>query len=64
MTLEIRIPEEWPPGLALAMANLVRRSFDKGFPVIVPVRPDASPEQLWAAFERVKMVIEDIGLAV
>jgi hypothetical protein len=64
MTCEIRIPEEWPPELALAVATLVRQSFDKGFPIIVPVRKDASPGQIWAVFERIRMVVEDAGLAV
>jgi hypothetical protein len=64
MTLEINIPEEWPPDLALAVATLAQQSFDKGFPIIAPVRKDASPGQIWAVFERIRMVIEDAGLAV
>jgi hypothetical protein len=63
MTFEIRVPEDWPPGLAMAVATLVRQSFDKGFPVIVPVRSDASPEEILEAFARVNAAIQDAGLA-
>jgi hypothetical protein len=63
MTLEINLPEEWPPGLALAVAQMMRESFKEGFPIIIPVRRDATPEQISGAFERVRAVIQEAGLA-
>jgi hypothetical protein len=63
VTFEIRVPEDWPPGLAMAMVTLVRQSFDKGFPIIVPVRADASPEEIMEAFTQVQTVLADAGLA-
>jgi|HubBroStandDraft_1064217.scaffolds.fasta_scaffold146697_1 hypothetical protein len=63
MILEVSIPDEWPPGVGLAVARMVRQSLKEGFPVIVPVRMDATPEQLQEAFERVRTVIADAGLA-
>jgi hypothetical protein len=63
MTLEISLPDEWPPGLALAVAQMMRESFKEGFPIIIPVRKDATPEQISAAFERARDAIQNLGLA-
>jgi hypothetical protein len=63
MIFEISIPDDWPPGLGLAIAKMVRQSLKEGFPIIVPVRKDATPEQLQRAFEKVRTVIEDADLA-
>jgi hypothetical protein len=63
MTFEIRLPEEWPPGLALAVAQMMRQSINEGFPIIVPVRKDATPDQVSGVFDRVRTVIEEAGLA-
>jgi len=63
MIFEISIPDEWSPGVGLAIARMVRQSLKDGFPIVVPVRKDATPEQLQEAFERVRMVIADAGLA-
>jgi len=63
MTLEISLPEEWPPGLALAVAQMMRESFKEGFPVIVPVRKDATPEQIESAFELARTAMRKAGLA-
>ncbi len=64
MTVEITLPEAWPPALALAVAKMMQQSLKEGFPIIIPVRRDATPDQIWGAFEKVRMVIEDSGLAV
>jgi hypothetical protein len=63
MIFEISIPDEWPPGLGIAIAKMVQQSLKVGVPIIVPVCKDVTPDQLQAAFERVRMVIEDAGLA-
>jgi hypothetical protein len=63
MIVEVSIPDEWPPGVGLAVARMMRQSLREGFPIIVPVRKDATPEQLQEAFERVRMVVADAGLA-
>jgi hypothetical protein len=34
-----------------------------GFPVVVPVRKDATPEQINHVFEDVRMLVERAGLA-
>jgi hypothetical protein len=63
MTFEISLPEEWPPGLALAVVQLMRQSLKAGFPVIIPVRKDATPEQISGAFDRVRAIMVESGLA-
>jgi hypothetical protein len=61
--LEVNLPDEWPPGLGLAVAAMIRRSLRDGFPVIVPIRQDATPEELEAALGAVTRVIQEAGLA-
>ena len=63
MTFEIEIPDEWPPGLGLAVAAMMRQSVKKGFPVVVPVRRDVTPDQLEEVFGGVKAMIQRAGLA-
>ena len=61
--VEVEIPDEWPPGLGLAVARMIRESLKEGFPVVMPVRRDATPDQLEAVFDSVKTVIHEAGLA-
>ena len=61
--LEVNLPDEWPPGLGLAVAAMIRRSLRDGFPVVVPIRQDATPEELEAALGAVTRVIQEAGLA-
>ena len=61
--VEVEIPDEWPPGLGLAVAKMIRESLKEGFPVVMPVRRDATADQLEAVFDRVKAVIHEAGLA-
>jgi hypothetical protein len=63
MTFEISLPEEWPPGLALAVAQMIRQSLREGFPIIIPVRKDITPEQISGAFDRVRAIMAEAGLA-
>jgi hypothetical protein len=61
--VEVEIPDEWPPSLGLAVAKMIRESLKEGFPVVMPVRRDATPDQLEAVFDSVKTVIHEAGLA-
>jgi hypothetical protein len=61
--LEVNLPDEWPPGLGLAVAAMIRRSLKDGFPVVIPIRRDATPEELEAALGAVTRVIQEAGLA-
>jgi hypothetical protein len=63
VTFEIELPDEWPPGLRLAVANMIRTSLKAGFPLVVPVRGDVTPDELAAAFNTIETVIQKAGLA-
>lgn len=63
MLLEVDLPDEWPPALGLAVAAMIRRSLRDGFPVVIPIRRDATPEELEAALGAVTRAIQQAGLA-
>jgi hypothetical protein len=63
MRFEIEIPDEWPPGLALAVARMIRESLKEGLPVVIPVRGDVTADQLDTAFSTATTVIREAGLA-
>ena len=63
MTIEIEIPDGWPPGLGLAVAKMMQQSLKANFPIIIPIRKDATPDQLEAAVVAIKTVIHEAGLA-
>ncbi len=63
MTFEFAVPGDWPPGLALAFAEMMEKALDDGFPIVVPVRKDATPEQISQVFEDVRALVERVGLA-
>ena len=63
VTFEIELPDEWPPGLGFAVAKMIRESLTAGFPVVIPVRSDITPDELAAAFSTIETVIQKAGLA-
>jgi hypothetical protein len=63
VTFEIEIPDEWPPGLGFAVVRLIQQSLKEGFPLVVPVQRNITPDQLEAAFDSIKTVIQKAGLA-
>jgi hypothetical protein len=63
VTFEIEIPDDWPPSLGFAVAAMIRQSLKDGFPIIIPVRRDTTPDQLAAAFDIVRTDILRAGLA-
>lgn len=63
MTLEVRIPDEWPPALTLATRALLEQAIQTGFPVIASVRPDATGDQVESLYSRINALIIEAGLA-
>ena len=63
VTFEFAVPGDWPPGLAIAFANLMEKTLEDGFPIVVPVRQDATAEQISHVFEDVRTLVERAGLA-
>jgi hypothetical protein len=60
---EIEIPDDWPPSLGFAVATMIRQSLRDGFPIVIPVRRDTTPDQLEAAFDMIRTDILRAGLA-
>jgi hypothetical protein len=64
MNIEIFVPEEWTPGQALAVRQLLQHGVRTGQPIIAFVRKDVSPEQLKEIYDRVNTLISEAGLQV
>jgi hypothetical protein len=64
MNIEIAVPEEWTPGQALAMRQLLQQAMQTGQPVIAFVRKDASPHQLKDIYDQINALIQEAGLQV
>jgi len=64
MNIEILVPEEWTPGQALAMRQLLQHGVWTGEPIIAFVRKDVSPEQLKEIYDRINTLIREAGLQV
>ena len=62
MNIEIALPEEWTPGQALAMRQLLQHGVHTGEPIIAFVRKDVSAEQLKEVYDRVNALIQEAGL--
>jgi hypothetical protein len=56
------VPDDWPPSLALAFAQLMEKALADGFPVVVAVRKDATPEQITGVLEDMRAVVRNAGL--
>jgi hypothetical protein len=63
MVIEITVPDDWPPALALATRSLFQQAVSNGYPLVAWARPDADPEAVMQAFARIRAMIEESGLA-
>ena len=57
------IPDDWSPSLRLAFAELMDKALAEGFPVVIPVRRDATPDQIEAVIADMRALVKDAGLA-
>jgi len=62
MDIEIAVPEEWTPGQALAVRQLLQHAVQTGQPVIALVRKDISPDKLKEIYDRINTLIREAGL--
>ena len=62
-TFEFTIPSDWDNELALAFYELVQKALDDGFPVVVAVRKDATPEQISSIADDIRALVANAGLA-
>jgi hypothetical protein len=63
MVIEITVPDDWPPTLALATRSLFQQAVTGGYPLVTWARADADPEQVKRVFARIRAMIEESGLA-
>ena len=63
MNIEITVPDEWSPALTLTVQRLLQEAVRSGWPLIVCLRPDVTPEQMADINQRVRGLIQDSGLA-
>ncbi len=63
MVIEIRVPDDWTPGLTLAIRQLVQGTCDEGFPIVTLVKKDVTAAELTAISDRIKALVADAGLA-
>ena len=63
MVIEITVPDDWPPALALAIRSLFQQSVNGGYPLVTWARPGADPDAVSQAYARIRAMIEESGLA-
>ena len=63
MKIEVVVPDEWTPGLTLAMQQLLQHAVRSGYPIISVLRPDATSEQIQDIYQRIGTVVRESGLA-
>ena len=61
-TFEFAVPGDWPSRLAIAFAKLMDKALQDGLPIVVPIRQDATAEQISRVFEDARTLVERAGL--
>jgi len=62
MTIEIAVPDDWTPGQALALRQLLQHAVATAQPVITFVRKDITADQLKEIYARINALIQEAGL--
>lgn len=63
MKIEVIVPDEWTPGLTLAMQQLLQRAVSSGWPLVTCLRPDATAEEIEEIDHQIRVLVQDSGLA-
>ena len=63
MNIEVTVPDEWSPALTLTVQQLLQQAVRNGWPLIICLRPDVTPEQMADINLRVRGLVADSGLA-
>lgn len=63
MNIEVIVPDDWTPGLTLAMQQLMQRAVRSGWPLITCLRPDATADQIEEIDRQIRALVQDSGLA-
>jgi len=62
MNIEVAVPNDWTPGQAMAVRQLLQHALSEAQPVIALIRKDATAEQLQDIYRRIQEVIREAGL--
>jgi hypothetical protein len=62
MNIEVAVPEDWTPGQAWAVRQLLQHAVRNAQPVIALVRKDITAEQLQDVYTRIEHLIREAGL--
>ncbi|MCW2911578.1 MAG: hypothetical protein JWL68_6367 [Actinomycetia bacterium] len=63
MNIDINVPDEWTPGLTLAIQQSLQHAVRSGRPLITCLSPDATAEQIEAIDHQIRALVQDSGLA-
>jgi hypothetical protein len=61
--IEVIVPDEWTPGLTLAMQQLLQRAVSSGWPLVTCLRPDATAEEIEEIDHQIRVLVQNSGLA-
>ena len=62
MKIEVVVPDEWTPGLTLAMQQLLQQAVRSGYPLITS-SAGGDAEQIEDIYHRIGTVVQESGLA-
>jgi hypothetical protein len=62
-TVEVRVPDDWTPEFRPATARLMSKAVADGVPIVMSVRPTATPGQIRDVYQRIQALLEERGLA-
>jgi hypothetical protein len=62
MVIELAVPDDWTPGQALMMRQLLQKVIRTAQPIIIGVRRDVTADQLKDVYDRIEALIREDGL--
>ena len=63
MNIEVTVPDEWTPGLTLAMQQMLQQAVRSGWPLITCLRREATADQIEEIDHQIRALVRDSGLA-
>jgi hypothetical protein len=63
VNIEVIVPDDWTPGLALAMQQVMQRAVRSDWPLITCLRPDATADQIEEIGRQIRALVQNSGLA-
>ena len=63
MNIEVTVPDEWTPGLTLAMQQMLQQAVRSGWPLITCLRREATADQIEEIDHQIRVLVQDSGLA-